>query len=648
MKNFATSPSMARLMAISMITFAFSLLPLSLSPQGFNYQGVVRNSDGSVITGQNVNFRFSILNSESVSVYTETHTAAINTQGMVNLVIGGGSPVSGSFSGIDWSAGRYSLKVEIDPTQEGSYTVSESRALQWVPYAKLSEKTSGIAGGKLEIMGDANQNDEEALFEVKRNDGQTVFAVYPDGVRVYVEDPPGKGSKGGFAVGGFDPTKGLTSEFLRVTPDSVRIYIEAEGKKGPKGGFAVGGFDPVKGLTNDYFNVSGKSDAETYAGVPRVLWYPLKEAFLAGNVLVEHPDSVGTNSWASGYQSKAIGNFSQAMGYQAIARGNYSTAIGINSISSGSSSFALGHGAKATDFLSVSIGHSNIASGMGALSVGYNSVASGEYSVAIGNSSQALEMYSCAIGVQAKAIGGTSFAFGSGVHAMGGHSTAMGGSTKAKGWISTTMGFHTIAKSNVSLVIGAFNDTTFVEEPYDWTNPHAPIFIVGNGISEDTRRNAFSILRSGFTSIGHNYPEEMLDVYGNGRFRSVGSSVAGNIPLYITTNGTLSTASSDAQLKTNIKILDNALSIISDLRGVRYQWLSDTDKKEKVGFIAQEVEKVLPEVVFTNPTDGLKGVNYSEITAVLVEAIKEQQQIIESQQSQINELKSLVYKLAEK
>jgi len=57
--------------------------------------------------------------------------------------------------------------------------------------------------------------------------------------------------------------------------------------------------------------------------------------------------------------------------------------------------------------------------------------------------------------------------------------------------------------------------------------------------------------------------------------------------------------------------------------------LKDENATPKVGFIAQEVEKILPEVVFTNPVDGLKGVNYAEITAVLVEAVKEQQKQIE-------------------
>jgi hypothetical protein len=57
-----------------------------------------------------------------------------------------------------------------------------------------------------------------------------------------------------------------------------------------------------------------------------------------------------------------------------------------------------------------------------------------------------------------------------------------------------------------------------------------------------------------------------------------------------------------------------------------------------IGFIAQEVETIVPELVFTNPTDGYKGINYAEMTAVLVEAVKEQQQQIESMKLEYEEL----------
>jgi len=114
-------------------------------------------------------------------------------------------------------------------------------------------------GSRLEVYGNQTGSDNDPLFEVKNNDGQTIFAVYPEGVRIYVDTVSDKGLKGGFAVGGFNSSKGITKEYLRITPDTFRIYIDDTGAKGLKGGFAVGGFGSSKGLTNEYLRVTPDS-----------------------------------------------------------------------------------------------------------------------------------------------------------------------------------------------------------------------------------------------------------------------------------------------------------------------------------------------------------------------------------------------------
>ena len=80
------------------------------------------------------------------------------------------------------------------------------------------------------------------------------------------------------------------------------------------------------------------------------------------------------------------------------------------------------------------------------------------------------------------------------------------------------------------------------------------------------------------------------------------------------------TAFSDERLKDNIKTIENGLDKVEQLRGVTYT----RDEKESIGVIAQEVEKILPEIVLTaNDEMGTKSVDYSRITAVLIEAVKE-------------------------
>jgi hypothetical protein len=82
---------------------------------------------------------------------------------------------------------------------------------------------------------------------------------------------------------------------------------------------------------------------------------------------------------------------------------------------------------------------------------------------------------------------------------------------------------------------------------------------------------------------------------------------------------------SDVTLKENIVPLNNSLDIISNLNPVSFDW-KDIDKKS-FGFIAQEVEKILPEIVVE--TQGKKSLSYLQIIPLLVEAIKDQQKQIE-------------------
>ena len=104
-----------------------------------------------------------------------------------------------------------------------------------------------------------------------------------------------------------------------------------------------------------------------------------------------------------------------------------------------------------------------------------------------------------------------------------------------------------------------------------------------------------------------------------------GISITGNCSVSLTLSANEVTATSDERLKSDIQTIDNALDKVMNMRGVSF-----TKQAEKgVGVIAQEIEKVLPEVV----TDGeYKSVAYGNIVGVLIEAIKEQQK-------QIDELK---------
>jgi hypothetical protein len=82
---------------------------------------------------------------------------------------------------------------------------------------------------------------------------------------------------------------------------------------------------------------------------------------------------------------------------------------------------------------------------------------------------------------------------------------------------------------------------------------------------------------------------------------------------------------SDENQKENVVTVTNALDTVKQLRGVRFDWKENG--KPSLGVIAQELEKVLPELVLNS--NGQKTVNYSGIIAVLIEAVKQQQEEIE-------------------
>ena len=122
-----------------------------------------------------------------------------------------------------------------------------------------------------------------------------------------------------------------------------------------------------------------------------------------------------------------------------------------------------------------------------------------------------------------------------------------------------------------------------------------------------------------------------LEVFGDANFYPSGTS-AGNV------TATAFLYSSDERLKENITPLKDASEKIRALQGVSFNWKKDG--KENIGFIAQDVEKVLPELVMTNPVTGMKSVQYAGIIAPLVETVKEQQKQIDVLKAEVEELQT--------
>jgi hypothetical protein len=96
---------------------------------------------------------------------------------------------------------------------------------------------------------------------------------------------------------------------------------------------------------------------------------------------------------------------------------------------------------------------------------------------------------------------------------------------------------------------------------------------------------------------------------------------------------------SDARLKKDVKDLDHGLPELLQLRPVTYRWKDAPDKGTQLGLIAQEVEKILPEVVIRDKDpSGMLAINYPALVPVLIRGIQEQERALRAQEARIQAL----------
>jgi hypothetical protein len=138
---------MKKLFTLALV-ISITLSSFAQSPEKMSYQCVVRNASGILVANQSVGIKISILQGtpSGTVIYSETYSPnpQTNANGLVTIEIGGGFPVTGTFSAINWASGLYFLKTETDPTGGTSYTITGTSQLLSVPYA-LHAKTAATA-----------------------------------------------------------------------------------------------------------------------------------------------------------------------------------------------------------------------------------------------------------------------------------------------------------------------------------------------------------------------------------------------------------------------------------------------------------------------------------------------------------------------
>ena len=581
---------MKRIAIVYLLLFIY--IGVFAQPNKMSYQAVVRSATGQLIANGNVGIRLQILQGSEfgAAVFVETHLTSTNANGLATFEIGGGTTVLGSIANIDWSNGPYFLKTESDLNGGTNYTISGTSQMLSVPYALFAG--SGLKGdkgdpGAMGAKGDKGEKGDQGIVGPKGDKG----------------DPGADGLKG---------EKGDRGDEGPVGP---------KGDKGEKGDIGLTGLKGDKGDTGMEGQKGDKGDPGAVG--------PKGEKGDQGNT--GPPGSANINGTA-GYIIKFSGSTTGDNSIMRQENGN----ININNpagtggklnVKGSSGGYGI-HGE--SEFIGVfgdgSIGiYGNGISGIGVKGVGVVGVR-GEGTMGEGVHG---------ISTSGDGVGGTSTS-GDGVQ---------GTSTSGYGVRGTSASNYGVSGSSTSGIGGYFssgsNTGLFV------TSSSGAGVVINVGAAETAiqalQGNVFLAGGTGSVGIGTINPTAKLSVNG-----TVNKPGGGSWGVF-----------SDRNLKRDIKPYQNGLASILGVNPVYFKYNDKLDYDqtiEYVGIIAQDLQKIAPEMVteeiFKNKTEGhdekyLK-VDPSAFTYMLINAVKEQQKMIEALNQQIEVNKKMLASFQEK
>jgi len=520
-----------------------------------------------------------------------------------------------------------------------------------------------------------------AVGGYSRNKGvtQEYMRVTPDSVRVYIDsDAQAKGVKGGFAVGGYSRNaKGSADDLLVVQPSSTHVFFDEDAAaKGVKGGFAVGGYSRSKSASNQLMSLT-----------------PLN--YFIGHEAGMSIANDGLYNQIIGYQAGRLttsADYNIFLGYQA---GMNNTTGGSNILLgykaglnfNGTDNVVIGAAAcqNSQMYNSVVIGKEAAlnaqGNGWGNVMVGYKAGYNNKKSGGTGISG-ARNVF---IGRQAgeeNDVGGANVyvgAFAGNEKIESYRNVCVGddaGGVGSEGSSNVYVGYRAgyTNRGDYNIIIG--REAGSAETNYTLDSDFDNNVLIGYRSGFNNKTGSGNLFLGNFAGYSEEGSDKLYidnsststpliwgDFYNNfvriNNYLGIGTAPSNVHGLrvdggsdasysmvvfkgaYAYGNGFVS--ASDRTLKKEIATLEHALDKVISLRGVSYTWDTDnpdagcSDESLQIGIIAQEVEGVFPELVTQN-ADGYKGVSYGKFSAVLIEAIKEQQLMIDQQQQVIDDL----------
>lgn len=618
-------------------------------PQKISYQAVVRNSTNALVTNQPVGVKITILQGSATGtpVFAETHTPTTNANGLINIVIGTGSPAINGLLDVVWSTGPYFIKTEIDPAGGTAYSITSTSELLSVPYALYAKKAESTNLLNLPFAGSSHSINN--AFSVKNNNG---IAIVGWGDDAYGNTFGVVGStNSGVGIGVRGINKSTTGIALGISGETYSSEgVAVKGIANSSTGSAAGVMGEVSSPNG--IGVAGYSTSTTGSAVG-VLGY---SSALDGTGVSGESKWIGvkginrsTTGFAYGVQGEVYSPDGIAvMGYSSSKTGTSKGVYGLTYSDEGKG--VLGENRSTTGSNYGVYGYSASTEGYGVYGESSYCGVRGRNFTKTGTAYgvQGLVNSSSGIGVEGTAYsmtGNTIGVYGQSASLEGtglwGFSSSLTGKTKGVvGYINSPDGFSGYfagGKFHVRGRVGIGTET-----------PDAGIHLKGTGFPETfmfleaaTGNDAGFRIYEGATAKWHIFN----DVNAGGlRMYNTAAATAifckqdnSNVGIGTITpgyklqvgnsgDGTQARANawntfSDARLKKDFTEINRPLEMVEKLTGYYYYWKEGVDQNRQVGFSAQEIRDVMPEVV-SEGEDGLLSVEYGKISPLLLEAIK--------------------------
>lgn len=581
---------MKKMILFCMLLFMVTML-LAQSPAAFKYQAVARDASGAVLADKMVGFRISILqgSASGSAVYTEQHHSVTNEFGLVNLEIGRGSSITGSIGAINWAGAEYFIKVEMDPNGGNAFQVMGTSQLLSVPYALHAKTVENDTWGTQYAIADATLSGNGTgsfplgLARQGASTGQilkwngTTWGPSEDATGSGGLTLPYNGSASYNSAG-----DALFTVANNGTGTANAIMGKTISNQGGKGvvGWATSENGTCYGVYGETYSPAGWG---TYGGGPMI--------GVLGSAI---------NSTLPNFGVKGVSDSNQGTGVYGLAGASSGTTYGVRGKANSNSGFGIYGDAPNYGVW----GQSTSSSG-----------------TAIGTA-----------GITASANG----------YAIWGHATHASGATIGVfGEIESPNGFSGFFSGGKFYVSGRAG--------FGIQAASAGIHLKGSGFPDSfiylesaAGQDAGLRLYEGSTAKWHIFNSSGaggLQIYNSGTVTAIFCKQDNsNVGIGTTTpayklqvgnagDGTQARANawnllSDARLKKDFQVIKNPLGMVQKINGYYFHWNTGIDQSRQVGFSAQEVREILPELV-SEGEDGYLSIEYGKMAPLLLEAIKE-------------------------